>query len=147
MMYAKKASATGLEYIRRFEKFVPTPYRDSAGKWTIGYGHLILPHETFTRITLEEGEALFKEDVRKAEDAIHRFVKVPLTQPQFDALTSWVFNLGSGNLSTSTLLKKLNAGDYVGAGDEFTRWVYAGGEIQPGLVSRRKEEQKTWRSA
>jgi lysozyme len=80
------------------------------------------------------------EDLKEAEDAVNRLVKVPLTQGQFDALASFVFNLGEGQFSKSTLLKLLNAGSYDGARDQFKRWVYDNGKVQPGLVKRRMGE-------
>ena len=75
-----------------------------------------------------------------AEAAINGRVTVPLTQPQFDALVSFVFNVGAGAFRKSTLLKKLNAGDYAEATAEFPRWVKGGGKTLPGLVVRRAAE-------
>ena len=81
-----------------------------------------------------------RQDVAESERAVNQHVHVPLTQHQFDALVSFVFNLGAGNFRTSTLLKKLNARDYDGAAQEFGRWVQAGGKTLPGLVRRREAE-------
>ncbi|MVT06068.1 hypothetical protein CD006_26365 [Enterobacter sp. 10-1] len=83
---------------------------------------------------------MLRIDVRDAEACISANVNVPLTQNQFDALVSFIFNLGCGHFSTSTLLRKLNARDYSGAAEEFPRWVKAGGIIMPGLVRRRQYE-------
>lgn len=144
MLMTKNASAKGLDYIRQFEKFEPVPYPDVAGKMTIGYGHLILPGEHFTSITKAEAESLFKKDVGIAERAINRLVKVPLSQNQYDALTSLVFNIGIGAFESSTILRKINVKDYAGASAEFPRWKYAGGTEVRGLLNRRLAEQATW---
>lgn len=136
---------SGIELIKEFEGFRAKAYRDVAGYWTIGYGHLIKPGEMdkylHREITEAEGEKILREDVKSAEASVKKFVKVPLTQGQFDALVSFTFNLGPGNLSSSTLLKKLNAGDYQGASLELRRWNRAGGKVYAGLVRRREAEQ------
>jgi len=95
-------------------------------------------------VTPEEAEALLIEDLKTSEEAVERLVKVDLTQNQFDALVSFVFNLGQGNFSKSTLLRKLNRGEYEGAAEEFVRWNKARveGELKPlaGLTRRRTAE-------
>lgn len=114
-------------------------YLCPAGVWTIGYGHTKgVKKGDF--ITLEEAEMLLREDVKDAENAVNKYVKVGINQNQFDALVSFVFNLGSGNFKTSTLLRKLNTGDYLGAANEFKRWNKAGGKVLNGLVKRREDE-------
>jgi len=140
-MAGRRIGQRGLDLIKQFEGWYPEPYLCPANKWTIGYGHLITPEETFTHITMEEGEDLLELDVNEAELGVETLVKVPLNQNQFDALVSFVFNLGSGNLSASTLLKKLNAGDYKGAADEFPRWIFAAGKKLLGLIARRDAER------
>lgn len=124
-------------------------YQDSAGKWTIGYGHKVVPGEpyypygTVRWIDLPTASYLFNEDVEaRGADFVRGYVGVPLTQPQFDALTSFVYNIGSGNFLTSTLLRKLNLRDYQGAANEFPRWIYAGGKKDPVLIARRRREQQ-----
>lgn len=136
-----KISASGLNLIKQFEGLRLQSYRCSAHVWTIGYGHTagVEPGDI---ITAEQADALLLEDVIEAERSVNRYISAPLTQHQFDALVSFTFNLGSGNLRTSTLLKKLNAGDYPGAAREFLRWVNAGGKKLPGLL-RRREAEKT----
>lgn len=136
------ASKNALEIIKRFEGFEPAPYRCPAGKLTIGYGHLIKNGESFTKITKEEGEDLLKRDVHFAEDAVTRLVKVLLEQYQFDALVSFVFNLGEVNFSKSTLLRKLNIGDYEGAANEFGKWILSNGVALSGLKARREAEKR-----
>lgn len=133
-------SKQGLELIKHFEGLRLAAYKCSAGVWTIGYGHTggVNPGDIIDEIT---AESLLRKDVAVSESAVSRLVSVPLNQHQFDALVSFVFNLGAGNFRTSTLLKKLNAGDYSGAADEFSRWINAGGKPLPGLARRREAER------
>lgn len=137
----KTISDQGLALIKHHEGLRLNRYNDAVGYPTIGYGHLIKDGENLHQITEAEAEALLRDDVREAENAVNRLVKVPVTQEQFDALVSFTFNLGSGSLSESTLLRKLNAGDYAGAANEFPRWVYADGNKLTGLVNRRHDER------
>ena len=92
------------------------------------------------RITPEQAEKFLKEDLKTFEKIVKDNVKVPLNQNQFDALVSFVFNVGGGNFKNSTLLKVLNKGDYSAAAGEFSKWVYCGGKKLPGLVRRRQAE-------
>ncbi|GKX53986.1 lysozyme [Leminorella grimontii] len=132
----------GINLIKEFEGLELSKYRDAVGLWTIGYGHLIRSGETFERsLTEQEAEALLRKDLLESERGIRRLVSVPLTQNQFDALVSFVFNVGVGRLATSTLLKKLNAQDYRGAADELPKWNKAGGNVLPGLTRRRQAER------
>lgn len=126
--------------IRRFEGLELHAYRDPVGVLTIGYGHTtnVRPGQV---ITESEAEELLRYDLSWVEDAINKSVTVDLNQNQFDALASWVYNLGETNLRNSTMLKKLNAGDYEGAADEMLRWNKAGGKVLRGLVRRRKAER------
>jgi len=123
-------------------------YKDEAGKWTIGIGHLILPHEmwmTTRPITKSESEKLFSEDSKFAFEAVVDLVNVPLNDNQKAALVSLVFNIGRGAFAGSTLLRKLNAGNYSGAAEEFGRWVYAGGKKSNILIARRKKESNIFK--
>ncbi len=142
---ATALSANGLDLIKGFEGLRLGAYQDSAGVWTIGYGHTgnVQPGD---RITQAEADALLQQDTAWAQQAVRDQVKVPLTQGQFDALTSFTFNLGAGALSRSTLLQKLNAGDYAGAQAEFGKWVNAGGQVLQGLVRRRAAEAELFGS-
>lgn len=131
-------------------------YQDTGGAWTVGKGHLIKPGERFfpyggaqkatntgqRTITKSESDALFAADTQRARNAVSYLVKVPLTDNQFAALTSLVFNIGTGAFAQSTLLKRLNARDYAGASAEFDRWVYDNGKRENFLVARRDREQK-----
>lgn len=118
-------------------------YRCPAGKWTIGYGHT-KGVRSGMRISKADAEQFLLEDLEAHGEAVNRLVKVDLTQAQFDALTSFVFNLGEPQFKSSTLLKKLNAGDYDGAAAEFLKWNKARekGELKvfPGLTRRRTAE-------
>lgn len=119
----------------RLKAYLPT--KDD--KWTIGWGHTVgvTPGMVITEARAQE---LFDSDVAWATKAVNTKVKVGLTQHQFDALTSFVFNIGETAFSTSTLLRKLNAGDYEGAAAQFPRWIYQDGKVLNGLVKRRAEE-------
>lgn len=132
----------GINLIKEFEGLKLGKYKDAVGLWTIGYGHLIRPEETFDRrLTEEEAESLLRKDLQEAEKGIKRLVSVPLTQNQFDALVSFVFNVGVGRLENSTLLKRLNVKDYPAAAAELLKWNKAGGKKLAGLTRRRKEEK------
>ncbi len=141
-----KISNSGLDKLKRSEALRLKPYLDSAGKWTIGWGHLIkLPSENYLldKDGISEAQAteLLRQDLATAEDSVNRLVEVPLNGNQFDALVSFVYNVGSGAFRDSTLLKVLNAGDYSGAASQFARWRYAGGLINAGLEARRERER------
>ena len=136
-----RVSQEGVDHIKKFEGFSELPYLDVAGKKTVGYGHLLKDGERIEKLTEKEAEALLRDDVKKAENAVERYVKVPLAQGQYDALVSFTYNVGAGNLRTSTLLNKINATNYSGAAQEFDRWVYAGGKKVKGLQNRRAREK------
>ena len=103
----------GLNLIKHFEGCELQAYKCPAGVWTIGYGHIKGVSEGMT-ITQEEAEQMLKDEMAEYEGYVNKLVTVELNQNQFDAMVSWVYNLGGGNLSASTLLKVLNAGDYAG---------------------------------
>lgn len=134
-------SEKGIALIKHFEGFSPKAYLCPAGLPTIGYGHQILPKEKFGTLTEAGATFLLKKDLVIAEDAIEKFITVPLTQGQFDALVSFVFNLGAGVLQRSTLRRFLNKRDYAGAAQEFLRWVWADGVKLEGLKRRREAEK------
>lgn len=135
-----RTSQNGIDLIKRFEEFSPVAYLCPAGVWTIGYGHTAGVHEGDS-IDGDTAEDYLREDLTSAEGAVEKYVKVPLKQWQFDALVSFTFNLGAGNLYSSTLLKKVNRNpDDPSIRDEFEKWVYAGGRVLQGLVDRRKAE-------
>lgn len=141
----------GVELIRHFEGCRFDAYLCPAGVWTIGYGHTANVKEGDT-IDQEAAEAFLIEDLESFERDVTRLVEVPLTQQQFDALVSWTFNLGVGNLAESTLLKKVNNYQYAEVPEQMMRWVRAGGQVLDGLVKRRAAEaalfqNKQWRGA
>lgn len=140
-----QTSDKGIALIKQFEGCKLTAYQDSVGVWTIGYGWTQpvdgKPIRAGMTIKQETAERLLKTGLVSYESDVSRLVKVGLTQWQFDALVSFTYNLGARSLSTSTLLRKLNAGDYAGASDEFLRWNKAGGKVLNGLTRRREAER------
>lgn len=130
----------GLGIIKRYEDLRLKAYRCPAGVWTIGYGHTRTAKPGMV-ITEAQAEDLLRDDVRDAEKAVERLVKVPLTENQFSALVSFVFNVGPGGLGRSTLLAKLNGGGYAAAAQQFAVWINAGGKPLNGLLRRRKDER------
>lgn len=134
-------SAAGLRLIETWEGFRSTVYKDTAGLPTIGYGHRLLPGEVFAGgITQEAAQSLLAKDVARAEAAVLRLVKTPLSQNQFDALVDFVYNLGPGRLAESTLLKELLAGRMDAAAQQLLVWDRCGGEENAGLKARREAE-------
>jgi len=133
----------GVSMIARFEGFRDRIYKDSAGLPTIGYGHLLKKGEEkkyLMGIREPEARELLRQDVAEAEKAVNSSVTVSLSRNQYNALVSFVFNVGRGNFEKSTLLKKVNAGDPEGAAKEFLKWNRAGNRVVKGLTNRRKVE-------
>lgn len=139
-----KTSEEGKKFIKNCEGLRLSAYRCSSNKLTIGYGHTNGVREG-DRITKEASERFLDEDLKVYESAVNRLVRVALSQGQFDALTSFTYNVGVGAFCSSTLLKKLNGGDYTGAACEFGKWVYSGGRVSLGLQRRRLGEQKMFK--
>ena len=143
-------SAAAYELIKRHEGLRLHAYRDPVGVWTIGWGHTG-DVKRGQSITLHQAESLLAHDVGLAARAVERLVTVPLNQGMFDALVSFVFNLGDGRLRDSTLLDRLNGQDYAAAAREFDRWVKGtvkGRKVSlPGLVKRRAEERALFERA
>jgi lysozyme len=136
-----KISKAGIRLIAGHEGFRAKPYICAGGKKTIGYGHVILPHEKFTQLTPQEASNLLGRDVEAVEHAINTLVTPLLHQYMFDALVSFVYNVGTGNFQKSTLLKHINMSQYRLAVLEFCKWNKAGGQRLQGLINRRAEEQ------
>lgn len=134
-----KTSDSGLGLIKEYEGLKTKAYLCPAGVPTIGYGHTqgVAMGDVCTE---QQATDWLKEDCAVAELTVNTNVKVALTQGQFDALVSFVFNLGAGNFVKSTLLKKLDAGDYAGAAEEFGKWINVNGEPSSGLSRRRAAE-------
>ena len=136
-----KTGTKGIELIKRFEGFEERAYLCPAGVWTIGYGHTSGVHEG-QMCTPEQAESWLQEDLKSAENAVNALdPSRPLRQNEFDALVSFVYNLGQGNFRDSTLRRKVLVNpDNPTIRDEFGRWVYADGRMLPGLVARREAE-------
>lgn len=138
-------SQQGVDLIKSFESCRLKAYRCPAGVWTIGYGHTSGVRAN-DEISQAQAERYLKADLVRVEQDVSTLVRVPLTQGQYDALVSFAFNCGTRALSTSTLLRKLNARDYAGASTEFLRWVYADGKRYAGLERRRNLEKRLFES-
>lgn len=140
-----KTSPAGIELIKQFEGFRAQAYVCPAGVPTIGYGTTRMGGRTVgmgTVITESEAVRYLQDDLAKFESAVNRLVTVDLVQHQFDALVSFVYNLGEGNFASSTLLKKVNAQQWQEAADQFPRWNRAGGQVLTGLTRRREAERQ-----
>ncbi|HEY4008734.1 MAG TPA: lysozyme [Acidobacteriaceae bacterium] len=133
-------SAAGFALTRSFEGLRLSSYQDSAGIWTIGYGHTGPEVRAGQRITEGEAEALLRADLSAAIHCVRGAVRVAVSQNQFDALVDFCFNAGRGSFLGSTLLRCVNRGDFAGAAGQFGLWVHAGGEVVAGLVRRRAAE-------
>ncbi len=133
-------SKEGEKLIEQFEALRTHAYQDTRGIWTIGYGHTgdVYPGMV---ITPEVADIFLEQDLQTAEQGINDHVTVPLTQNQFDALTSFVFNVGAHAFANSTLLAKLNSADYTGAADQMLRWFHSSPAGEAGLLRRRNLER------
>lgn len=145
-----RVSNNGLNLIKGFEGCRLAAYQDSVGVWTIGYGWTQAvdgkPVAKGMTITQQKADDLLKQGVIQYESGVHGLVTVQLNQNQFDALVDFTYNLGVNALKGSTLLKKLNAGDYAGAANEFPKWNKAGGKELAGLTRRREAEKSLFLS-
>lgn len=143
-------SENGITLIKAFEGCRLTAYQDSVGVWTIGYGWTQpVDGKSVSKgmvITQQKANQLLTEGVAQYESGVTNLVTVPLNQNQLDALVDFAYNLGVNALRGSTLLKKLNAGDYAGAANEFTKWNKAGGKELAGLTRRREAEKSLFLS-
>lgn len=140
-----KTSKRGINLIKQCEGLRTRAYRCPAGHLTIGYGHTGPDVKVLSTVTEAEAEALLITDLHTAEAAIVRFIKPALTQNQYDALVSLIFNIGVNAFGNSTLLKKVNRNPYDPAIEhEFKRWVFAQRKKLPGLVVRRQKEAELY---
>lgn len=142
-------SAAGLGTIKYHEGTVQQVYLDPVNIATVCTGHTstVNKADVGKQYTVAVCDQLLKQDVFFAEAAVKRLVVKPVTQDQYDALVSFTFNLGPTKLKGSTLLRKHNAGDCYGAAAEFSKWVYAGGKVLPGLVKRRADERALYEAS
>jgi lysozyme len=146
-------SKNGIDFIKSFEKFVNKPYLDVANFWTIGFGHKILHTDEFypygikTDITLSEANDLFLKDLFPVEVMLNnKFENITLTQNQYDALCSLIYNIGIGNFLSSTMYNYLDNQDFKSAATEFMRWKYSNGYEIQGLKNRRLREMNIFMS-
>ena len=134
----------GLDFIKSFEAFSEYPYYCSAGKKTIGWGHVILSNEVINQpLSTVDGEALLRKDIGKAERCVLRNTHVPLIDGQFDALVSLTFNAGTGAYQRSQIRMKVNREEFEDAAEWFPRsFITAKGKIVHGLIRRRLDERE-----
>lgn len=148
-----QVSDKSIELIKRFEGCTLSAYPDpgtGGAPWTIGYGWTGnvdgKPVRPGMKIDQATADRLLRTGIVSYDQAVNKMLKVKVTQNQYDALVSLAYNIGTRALSTSTLMRKLNSGDYSGAADEFLRWNKSGGKVMPGLTNRRKAEREVFLS-
>jgi lysozyme len=132
-------SEEGISLIKKFEGCELNAYKCPAGVWTIGYG-ITKSVKKGDTITKEQAEEMLKEELKEYQGYVNHYVEVDLQQCQYDALVSWVFNLGPTNLRSSTMLKVLNEKKYSEVPFQIKRWNKASGKVLDGLVRRREAE-------
>lgn len=141
-------SYSGIQSLKELEGFRDKAYKDTGDVWTIGYGTirwLGKPVEAGQTITEKEAQLALQNDLAWAQTAVNQLVRVPLKQHMFDALVSFVYNIGADAFAKSTMLRLLNGGLYSAATDQFKRWNKDNGKVIPGLVSRRKIEESMFK--
>lgn len=157
-----KVSQRCIDNIKKDEGVRQRPYQCPALLWTVGVGHVIDPNHAKVpladrkalpipagwdrSLSMEEIDEILRKDLARFEAGVARLCPVKLTQGQFDALVSFSFNVGLGNLQNSTLRMKVNRGDMEGAAEQFLVWTKAGGKVLPGLVKRRTHEKEMFES-
>jgi lysozyme len=157
-----KVSDKCIQQIKQDEGVRSKPYQCPALLWTIGVGHVIDPSHARVKLADRKGlpipdgwdrvlsndeiDEILRKDLARFEAGVLRLIKVPMTQGQFDALVSFSFNVGLGNLQNSTLRMKMNREDYAGAAEQLLVWTKAGGRVLPGLVKRRTHEKEMFES-
>lgn len=139
-------SNAALDLIKHFEGCRLTSYQCPAGVWTLGYGSTGPNVHPNMSITQAHADELLRQDVDKFARAVNGMLEVPVNTGQFDALVSFAFNLGSGNLRGSTLLKLVNAKRFDAAAGEFGKWINANGKPLEGLRKRRAAEAELFRT-
>lgn len=144
-------SANGLKKLMEWEEVRLTAYHDSAGKLSIGVGHLIQPGEDYSKgLTTEQAQDLLADDLTRFEHSVNTRVKVPLTQNQYDALVIFSFNIGVAGFQSSSALSTLNTGDYADVPNHMRLWNKETRKgklvVSKGLINRRNKEIKLWQS-
>lgn len=134
----------GVNMIAQFEGFSETAYNDPPGstKWSIGFGHQIQDGEPYLTqtITVDQGRALLAQDTANAQATVRSVITHPLNAAQFDALTSFVYNIGSSAFKAGTVPAKVNAGDFQAVADTMKLYNKAGGSVNTALINRRAVE-------
>lgn len=139
-----RISENGITFISKHEGLELEPYLDIADKWTVGFGHLLKEGEERRTITLEEARELLRKDLASVELALNKWIKIPVTQKEYDAMCSLCFNIGTGNFHTSSVLRFLNQHQHEDAAEAFLLWnkiTKAGKKVMSqGLLNRRRAE-------
>ena len=134
-----------LDLVKSFEGFYPKAYNDGFGNVTIGYGftkHTLPGLEWGDRISKAEADRHLYKVLKAREPFVYKNIKTPITQEQFDALISWIYNVGGSAAKRSVLIKKINNGDYESAAKEFIKWNHVDGRRVRGLTIRREKEKE-----
>ena len=139
-------SQNGINLIKQFEGLRLEAYQCAAGVWTIGFGHTSGVKQG-DKITFGQAEDFLRSDLEKFENAINNLVTAELNQNQFDAMISFVFNIGINAFKKSTMLKFLNNNSFPLAAGQFDRWIKSKGKVLEGLVKRRKAEKELFLKA
>jgi len=140
MMHRMNVSPNCAAITKQFEGCQLEAYQDPIGKWTVGYGHTGPDVYKGLTITQDRADHLLMLDLLLAQNTVNNLVEPQINQNQFDALCDFVFNCGTGNFQSSTLLKLINANDLADAAKEFVKWDKAAGKPLPGLLKRRQAE-------
>lgn len=139
----RRINPEGIAFIKQWEGLRLDAYKCSAGEWTIGYGHTATAKEGM-KITQTEAERLLYQDLSLYETAVTRAVTAQLSDNQFAALVSWSYNVGITAMRNSSLIRKLNQGDYGSVPGELARWNKVKGKVNRGLSNRRAAEAGLW---
>jgi lysozyme len=139
-------TSDGRHLTEQFEGCRLEAYQDVRGVWTIGYGHTGPEVVEGLTCTQQQADEWLQSDIQWAANVVNNLVTTQLTQDEFNATVDFVFNAGSGNFASSTLLKDLNAGDLAAAATQFDLWDHAGGQVIAGLLRRREAETQEFRS-
>ncbi len=143
-------SHNGIQFLKQWEGFEANAYKDTGGVWTIGYGTIKWKGQPVAQgmaITEKEAELALQEDLAWAQTAVNQLVRVSLTQNMFDALVSFVYNVGETAFQKSTLLRLLNQGNYTEVSKQFERWRFDNGKEVKGLLNRREAERALFQRA
>lgn len=153
-----KMDKTGISFLKEVEGIRTEVYSDVAGFPTIGVGHRLSPDQTtsgkiiingrekkLSKLTVSDIENLLRNDLKRFENTVNKYVDIEISQNEFNALTSFAFNVGSYAFRKSTLLKRLNEGNRNAVPNEIERWIYAGGKKIKGLINRRQKEIELWK--